>query len=183
MCVRTVLSRGRDRDGDRDRKRDDHAAPHADRPRTRSLRNINTIIAFRQDGSGVEWYLSANAVNVTGIPSNFTFDNDDSKFYNVHEAQLIDEDSLILMDDGNNRPGCKAPEGENCFSRALEYHLDFEKMEATLVWQASGFPRQTSNIKRWRLRPPAHSHQYTRWPNLLQVAKFILATQSPGKSG
>ena len=119
-------------------------------------------------------------MNVTGIPSNFTFDSDDSKFYNVHEAQLIDEDSLILMDDGNNRPGCKAPEGTNCFSRALEYHLDFEKMEATLVWQASGFPRQTSNLKHHTPPPSPPEHTRTRVRFGLFVFLFGQARQAVG---
>ena len=113
-----------------------------------SMRDINTVAAVYKNGSGVKWSLSASA---PAIPSSLRFENDDAKFYNVHDAQLVsvtrggddDDDGgatehLLLLDDGNNRPGC-VPDGFTsgigCFTRAARYELDFEAGVARLKWQ------------------------------------------------
>ena len=51
-----------------------------------------------------------------------------------HDAQLISDDELILLDDGNNRPGCEKPYDDNCFTRAVHYKLDFETGTVKLLW-------------------------------------------------
>lgn len=94
-----------------------------------SLRNVDTVMAFNQDGSGVAWILSSTLDN-----TNFTFSSTHDKFYDVHDAQLISHDELILMDDGNNRPGCK-DNSASCFSRAIKYKLDFVHGTVKLIWQ------------------------------------------------
>lgn len=97
-----------------------------------SLRNINTVLALRRDGSGLEWTFSSN--NNT-IGTNFTIASEADKFYDVHDAQMLAADTVLLMDGGNNRPGCKFPTGQNCFSRATKYRLDAATGAATLEWQ------------------------------------------------
>ena len=96
-----------------------------------SLRNINLVVAFRADGSGAEWYLSPSSQ----MPSNFTFLNNESMFYNPHDAQLLDATTLVLFDDGNNQPDCHQPEGQHCFSRAVKYALDWATGTCTLTWE------------------------------------------------
>ena len=96
-----------------------------------SLRNINLVVAFRSDGSGAAWYLSPSPQ----MPSNFTFLNNESMFYNPHDAQLLDATTLVLFDDGNNQPDCHQPEGQHCFSRAVKYALDWATGTCTLTWE------------------------------------------------
>ena len=48
---------------------------------------------------------------------------------------MLAADTVLLMDGGNNRPGCKFPTGQNCFSRATKYRLDAATGAATLEWQ------------------------------------------------
>ena len=114
-----------------------------------ALRNLDAVLAFYKAGSGdgLAWMISSNR-NVTsssqarGVPS-FTFESHLHRFYNPHDAQLIEETdaasgatttSLLLFDDGNNRRGCDEMD-EHCYSRAVKYSLDFETYAATLTWQ------------------------------------------------
>merc|ERR1712185_554946 len=62
-----------------------------------SLRNINTVLALKQDMTGLEWILSPNSAS-SSIVSNFTFSNAGEEFFDVHSAQLVEEDTLILFD-------------------------------------------------------------------------------------
>lgn len=97
-----------------------------------SIRNLDTIAAFAQDGSGLQWTLSANS-NVT---SNFTFDPPSSRFYSQHDVTVLESGNILLMDNGDTRPGCDAHRIlGNCWSRGAEYHLDFDTMVASLVWE------------------------------------------------
>ena len=119
-----------------------------------ALRNLDAVLAFYKAGSGdgLAWMISSNR-NVTsssqarGVPS-FTFESHLHRFYNPHDAQLIEETdaasgatttSLLLFDDGNNRNHCSADDGTTnatgCFSRAIEYSLDFREQTVTVVWQ------------------------------------------------
>ena len=57
-------------------------------------------------------------------------------FYNPHAPRLLDDgETLVVMDDGTDRPGCQQTLSDagntvviGCFSRAIAYHLNFEKM-------------------------------------------------------
>ena len=66
-----------------------------------SLRDINTVVAFSTSTGEVAWSISSSASD--GIPSTLSFAAKDQTFYDVHDAQLIGTDKLLLMDDGNNR--------------------------------------------------------------------------------
>ena len=98
-----------------------------------SLRNINTVVAFWRENDpnapGIAWVLSSSL----GITSSFNFTNDNDKFYNVHDAQMVSDHEIVLIDDGNNRPGCRTNFDDHCYTRAVKYHLDFETMEVGLV--------------------------------------------------
>ena len=56
-----------------------------------------------------------------GVPS-FAFESHLHRFYNPHDAKLVNGgDEILLIDDGNTRPNCTAVGSDtNCFSRALE---------------------------------------------------------------
>lgn len=87
-----------------------------------SSRGTSTILSLSKDGSGENWRLS------TSGHSNFTFKNEDAKFYNQHYVRQRENGNLIMIDNGNQRP-------DGQWSRAIEYSLDFETMEASVVWQ------------------------------------------------
>ena len=47
-----------------------------------------------------------------------------------------DEHHVLLVDDGKMRPNCTSADTlRTCFSRAVEYKLDFDAGTATLVWE------------------------------------------------
>lgn len=95
-----------------------------------ALRNLDAVAAINKNTKEVEWVLSSNAQ----MNSNFTWLHEHDKFYDPHDAQLISHDELILLDDGNNRPGCAKPYDDNCFTRAVHYKLDFETGTVKLLW-------------------------------------------------
>ena len=119
-----------------------------------TLRNLNTIAAFKRDGSGLRWTLSSS------LASNFTFATDEMKFYDPHDVTVWapssdspgsnDFTTITVVDDGNSRPGCDWDDASKsgCFSRALEYVLDTETMTARVLWQFE-FPQnlQVSGLK------------------------------------
>ena len=122
---------------------------HSDPDQHLHFAYLDAVLAFYKAGSGdgLAWMISSNR-NVTsssqarGVPS-FTFESHLHRFYNPHDAQLIEETdaasgatttSLLLFDDGNNRRGCDEMD-EHCYSRAVKYSLDFETYAATLTWQ------------------------------------------------
>lgn len=118
-------------------------------PRARSyivaLRNLNAVVSFAKDGSGIQWLLAADA-NLTSkkaANASFAFDGGASRFYDPHTAIMLDDGNLLLMDDGNNRAGCAddsvrtnhSGSEKHCFSRAVKYELSYRRREATLAWQ------------------------------------------------
>lgn len=104
-----------------------------------ALRNLDTLMLFNADGSGLEWSISSS---IPGL-NNFTFLPEDSysmaRFYDPHTPNLrTDEHNttfLSLISDGSNAPGCTTSYFTHCFSRGMEYILDLENMTATLSWQ------------------------------------------------
>merc|ERR1719198_457657 len=109
-----------------------------------TLRNLNTVVSLRRGGDkALLWVLSSSLSD----RSNFEFENDAAKFYQPHAVEQLPNGNILLMDDGNDRPGCKngGTEGltdENayagCFSRAVMYELDWnhnKRGKAKLVWQ------------------------------------------------
>ena len=77
--------------------------------------------------------------------SNFRFaDPVHDRFYNPHAVQQLTNGNIVLMDDGAMRPnctcevdGCDAAK-DRCFSRAIEYELDFVRMEVGGVGGVGG---------------------------------------------
>ena len=96
------------------------------------------------DSGDIEWRLSSS------LPSDFTFANPvRSRFYNPHSVQQLLNGNIVLMDDGSMRPNCTCDfdgcdaQADNCYSRAVEYELDFERMQARVSWEFE-FPRSVS---------------------------------------
>merc|ERR1719198_1922518 len=109
-----------------------------------AFRNLNLIVSVGIDSGEIEWRLSSS------LPSDFTFvDPVHSRFYNPHSVQQLLNGNLILMDDGSMRPNCTCDfdgcdaQAMNCFSRAVEYELDFERMQARIAWEFE-FPKSVS---------------------------------------
>ena len=109
-----------------------------------AFRNLNLIISVGIDSGEIEWRLSSS------LPSDFTFANPvRSRFYNPHSVQQLMNGNIVLMDDGSMRPNCTCDfdgcdaQADNCYSRAVEYELDFERMQARVSWEFE-FPRSVS---------------------------------------
>ena len=89
------------------------------------------------------WTIAAPQGGSGNVPSDFVFDADEDAFYNPHAPRLLDDgQTLVVMDDGTDRPGCKQTVSDvgntvviGCFSRAVAYTLDFTTYTATLKWQ------------------------------------------------
>ena len=102
-----------------------------------SLRNIDTVASFAKNGTGLLWSISSDKAKMMGTAYDFV--NDDDKFYDVHEAQMINETDFMLIDDGNNRPGCSENDDTDdevgCFTRASRYRVHQASMTVELIWQ------------------------------------------------
>ena len=60
----------------------------------------------------------------------------EDRFYNPRDAKLVNAgDGVLLIDDGNNRPGCTTTYERHCYSRAMHYKLNFDTMVAEVIWQ------------------------------------------------
>jgi len=100
-----------------------------------SFRNLNLVMAFSLDWSELIWSLGGGSME-----TEFHFDTVDEAFFDVHEASVTSntdtgEITLLAIDDGNNRPGCKAKLPQHCFSRAVEYKINSTTGTAKLSWQ------------------------------------------------
>ena len=101
-----------------------------------SSRNLNTIWAFNasaEGGGGLKWTLSS----LDG-KSDYGFERELDKFYTPHDAQMLEDGRMLLIDDGSSRPGC-VPGGPNaymgCWSRAALYEFDEDSKTVKVVWQ------------------------------------------------
>ncbi|KAH8065072.1 hypothetical protein JL722_1972 [Aureococcus anophagefferens] len=54
----------------------------------------------------------------------YGFEDDDQKFYDPHSALQLPNGDLLVVDDGDDRPGCATANTSGCFSRAIAYELD-----------------------------------------------------------
>lgn len=89
------------------------------------LRHLSAVVSFDYTSRAKQWVLSSE------ISSNFTFDQEASKFYNAHDAHQLSNGNILLFDNGN----VGVTSGSRNFSRGAEYELDFQSMTATLVWE------------------------------------------------
>ena len=115
-----------------------------------TLRNLNTVLSLARNGTrALQWTLSSS------LESDFAFSHDVAKFYQPHSAQQLPNGDLLLLDDGNDRPGClggtesgaldddlpavsanASARTAGCFSRAVMYSLERGPPPvARLVWQ------------------------------------------------
>ena len=134
-----------------------------------TARNLDTVVSvakssaasFLDDAAAdskpsVQWVLSSTLTSL----SNFTFENDNARFFEPHDVSQLPNGDVLFIDDGDDRPGCKdkgAASGDDdddgdgavfsgaydysgCFSRAVQYELDFDAGVARLRWQFE-FPR------------------------------------------
>ena len=114
-----------------------------------SSRNLDTVVSLRADGSGAMWVLTAEPDAIGSRYPTFTFpegQEDRSKFYQPHAVSQPDREHLLLVDDGRFRANCSSTdETQTCFSRAVEYRLDYDTMTATLIWEFE-FPATVSAV-------------------------------------
>jgi len=86
-----------------------------------SLRNQHAILAIDWQSGDVRWQLGPGGdFDLTGPPEDF--------FYNQHSPELQADGTLLVYDNGNERPG------DDLYSRAALFHLDEEAMSANLLW-------------------------------------------------
>lgn len=100
-------------------------------------RNLNTIWSFHANGSGLQWMISSSLdCSHRAERGCFSFVHDADMFYAPHSVAQLNGSTLLLLDDGNNRPGCAHfTDYAGCWSRAIMYRLDFDTMVARLAWQ------------------------------------------------
>jgi hypothetical protein len=106
-----------------------------------ALRHQDTIVKFRRNSGQLIWILSP--------PDNWDMEsfgsyllkpaNETEHFfpYHAHAPMLLPNGNLMVYDNGNNRASAfspKLPDSEN-FSRAVEYAINEQTMEAEIVWQ------------------------------------------------
>ena len=97
---------------------------------------MNTVMALDPSGAGVQWMFSST------IPAGFknytslTVERDIDLFYQPHDVTMLEDGRLMMIDDGNDRPGCvPLMDYKGCFSRAVIYALDIDNQKAHLEWQ------------------------------------------------
>lgn len=110
-----------------------------------SFRTLNAVVAFDYNFSKIEWAVSSGS-----LESDYHFKDVNDAFYDAHEASVSESAEggkvLLLIDDGNNRPGCTSPWPKNCFSRAIEYTLDDDTHSAKVTWQFEFPYTNSSNV-------------------------------------
>ena len=100
-----------------------------------SSRTLNTVWALRHDGSGARWALSS-ALNASRYDYPvYGFARAADAFYAPHAAIQLASGRLLVVDDGDSRPGCTNAVSAGCFSRVVAYDLDHATRTAALAWQ------------------------------------------------
>jgi len=98
-----------------------------------SFRHVDAILAI----AGID--LHGNPLHggirkfwqIGGQHSDYTFPDPSDKFYHQHDAQILPNGNILLVDNGNDRPG-PVP-----FTRGLELRLDNTAKTATKVWEGT----------------------------------------------
>ena len=103
-----------------------------------SMRNQNAVIKFSRTTGQIKWILGPHnnwgpawqplLLKPVGTP--FAWQ------YGQHAPVLTPDDTLLLYDNGNLRasPGEDTVSDNQNYSRAVEYHIDEDKMEVSQVW-------------------------------------------------
>ena len=87
-----------------------------------SLRNLNAVIASDVASGAVAWVLASDPALNTSYKT-YAFAHEQEKFYYPHMVSQLPDGHVLLVDDGNNRPGCARGSESSCYSRAVEYAL------------------------------------------------------------
>jgi hypothetical protein len=64
-------------------------------------------------------------------PSDLQFINDNDRFYNQHDAHQLDNNNILMFDDGTSRPESEG----GSYARAIEYRLDLYQKSIYKVWE------------------------------------------------
>jgi hypothetical protein len=98
-----------------------------------SVRHLDQVLAIRyaDDDSGpageLMWRLGENG--------DFTLEEGEW-FLHQHAPQVLDDGSILLYDNGNERPGTSLDDPDHLpYSRAVRYELDTETFTARQVWE------------------------------------------------
>ena len=89
-----------------------------------TFKHLDQIILIDSDFKSLKWRLG-------GPGSDFAFTNRFDQFYDPHDATLLDNGNILLLDNGNGRPF----EEGGPYSRILELSLDMNSMTAQKVWE------------------------------------------------
>jgi hypothetical protein len=95
-----------------------------------SIRHLSAICSFQAAPAEINWCISSELEN----RSDYTFDEDASKFFNQHAVQQLPSGNLLLFDNGDARvEGGYA--GGGTTSRGIELKLDLATKVASVVWE------------------------------------------------
>ena len=89
-----------------------------------TFKHLDQVILIDKDYKNLKWRLG-------GPGSDFTFPNKFDQFYDPHDATLLENGNILLLDNGNGRPF----EEGGPYSRILELAIDTTTMTARKVWQ------------------------------------------------
>lgn len=103
-------------------------------------RTLNTIWSLAHDGSGARWTLSSSLEEGATRGSDaggtwYSFARPADAFYDPHSALQLPNGDVLVVDDGDDRPGCAADRRGECFSRVICYALDAGTRIARVRWQ------------------------------------------------
>ncbi len=104
-----------------------------------SLRHTDSLVALRYtddaDGPAGEllWTL--------GEDGDFELAGDGEWFFHQHSPEIQPDGSILLYDNGNERPGTSLEDGDRPpYSRAVRYRLDLDEGSARQVWEHRAGP-------------------------------------------
>ncbi len=87
-------------------------------------------------GSGeVLWHMAGTLTS--DVPGDFTYVGNGAQFSDAHDPEIHEDDGTILLYDNGGYAGVGGG-GTNFHSRVLEYQVDQDGREATLVWEFPG---------------------------------------------
>ena len=89
-------------------------------------------------------------------------ERDIDMFYDQHSVRQLEDGRILLLDVGNDRPGCVNDfDFEGCFSRAVIYSLDWDALKAHVDWQFEApYPLNAVDAAEWE---PEVAHAIAHW--------------------
>ena len=131
-----------------------------------SLFSHETVLELEPDapGDGVRWFANRPGNQGLSLP-------DDARWEWQHDAQLIDDDRLLLSS-GVRPLGPGFPEGQGYEHTAVyEYTIDLDAEELTLAWSHHSEPEWASQYKggAWRLENGNTTHYFGDFPGFKEI--------------